>query len=127
MLRAEPAVLLECDSTVIDSIQKHLKVYKIRRKVSISPCADLILWAVLPRRSEGGTEDTAPELLVPDAALVWDADPRTKAMGWRLVADKGVNPTELITSCQQGETEEYHRHRYTIVAYPLLPCEMIVC
>ncbi|MFT7804957.1 putative transferase CAF17, mitochondrial [Arapaima gigas] len=114
MLRAEPAVLLECDSTVIDSIQKHLKVYKIRRKVSISPCADLILWAVLPRRSEGGTEDTAPELLVPDAALVWDADPRTKAMGWRLVADKGVNPTELITSCQQGETEEYHRHRYTI-------------
>ncbi|XP_018613160.1 putative transferase CAF17 homolog, mitochondrial [Scleropages formosus] len=110
----ELAILLECDSTVTDSIQKHLKVYKIRRKVNISPCTDLALWAVLPSPSGQDAGAVSPELLSPTAAVVWDEDPRTKAMGWRLVTDKNISPMELIACCQQGETEEYHWHRYTI-------------
>ncbi|XP_035283980.1 putative transferase CAF17 homolog, mitochondrial [Anguilla anguilla] len=110
----ETRLLLECDSSVQDSIQRHLKMYKIRRKVTISPCADLSLWAVLPRDREGVGGDAQPELTAPEKALVWGADPRAKAMGWRLVMDKQVSPLELIADVQQGDTEHYHRHRYKI-------------
>ncbi|XP_061110056.1 putative transferase CAF17 homolog, mitochondrial isoform X1 [Conger conger] len=110
----ETRLLLECDSSVQDALQRHMKMYKIRRKVTISPCADLSLWAVVPRDREGGGGDERPELTAPEKALVWELDPRTKTMGWRLVTDKLLNPLELMGDIQQGETEHYHRHRYNI-------------
>ncbi|XP_030015614.1 iron-sulfur cluster assembly factor IBA57, mitochondrial [Sphaeramia orbicularis] len=106
-------VLLECDSTVKDSLLKHLKVFKIRRKVNINPCPELSVWAVLPQQKTG-QEDIKPELSAPEKAVVWEADPRTQGMGWRLVTNSQVDPLDIITSCQKGNTEEYHRHRYAI-------------
>lgn len=100
-------VFLECDSTATDSILRHLKVYKIRRKVTINPCPELAVWTVLSGSSK-------PELLSPEKALVLEADPRTVKMGWRLVMNSGEDPKDVIASCQKGNTEEYHKHRYTI-------------
>lgn len=104
------SLLLECDSTVKDNILRHLTVYKIRRKVKISTCEDLSPWAVLPKlqSSEG------PVISSPEKAPVCLTDPRTEAMGWRLILDNQVDPLAVITSCRQGDTEEYHRHRYSI-------------
>ncbi|KAM3866190.1 putative transferase CAF17 homolog, mitochondrial [Diretmus argenteus] len=107
-------VLLECDSAVKDSLLRHLKVYKIRRKVNINPCPELTVWAVLPQQNSTGQELGAPEISSPDKALIWQADPRTEAMGWRLVLDSQVDPVDIIASCRQGDTKEYHRHRYAI-------------
>lgn len=89
-------------------------MYKIRRKVNISPCPELSVWAVLPRQKNAGQEASKPELLSPDKALVWETDPRTQEMGCRLVLDSQVDPLDIIASCQKGDTEEYHRHRYAI-------------
>ncbi|KAK5612367.1 Iron-sulfur clusters incorporation protein [Crenichthys baileyi] len=107
-------VFLECDSMVENSILKHLKVYKIRRKVSIGLCPELSVWAVLSQQSSPDQEANKPELSAPEKALVWEADPRTVQMGWRLVLQSQVDPLEIIASCQKGETEDYHRHRYSI-------------
>ncbi|XP_008281105.1 putative transferase CAF17 homolog, mitochondrial [Stegastes partitus] len=107
-------VFLECDSTTKDSILRHLKVYKLRRKVNIGPCPDLAVWAVLSQQTSRGQEVSEPELSSPEKALVWEADPRTQQMGWRLVLHQQVDPLDIIASCQKGDTEEYHRHRYTI-------------
>ncbi|KAM4728442.1 putative transferase CAF17 homolog, mitochondrial [Anableps anableps] len=107
-------VFLECDSMVENSILKHLKIYKIRRKLSISLCPELSVWAVLSRQSSPDQEASKPELSAPEKAVVWEADPRTLQMGWRLVLQSHVDPLEIIASCQKGDTEDYHRHRYSI-------------
>ncbi|XP_035526097.1 putative transferase CAF17 homolog, mitochondrial [Morone saxatilis] len=109
-----PGVFLEFDSTVKDSILRHLKMYKIRRKVNINTCPELSVWAVLPKEKNTGQEASKPELSSPDKALVWETDPRTQEMGWRLVVNSQVDPVDIIASCQTGDTQEYHRHRYAI-------------
>lgn len=111
---AGQGVFLECDFTTKDSILRHLKVYKIRRKVNINPCPELSVWAVLPTQRNAGQEAGKPELSSPDKALVWETDPRTQEMGWRLVLDNQVDASDIIASCQKGDTEDYHRHRYAI-------------
>lgn len=100
-------VLLECDRSLTDSVLKHLKVFKIRRKVTVQPCPELSVWAVLPGLRR-------PELRAPERAVVLEADPRTETMGWRLVMNRQDHPEDVIASCRHGDTEEYHRHRYTI-------------
>lgn len=106
----EPHILLECDNSVLDALQKHLKLYKIRRKVNITPCLDLSLWAIVPRE---GTGDIASSLTqCADQALILTPDPRTEAMGWRLITKKGANLSEIVPGSHIGDVEDYHRHRY---------------
>ncbi|NXS95345.1 CAF17 transferase, partial [Jacana jacana] len=106
----EPHILLECDGGVLEALQKHLKLYKIRRKVHIAPCLDLSLWAVVPGERTGDIAGSLTES--PDQALILTPDPRTEVMGWRLITKKGVNPLEMIPGSQIGNIEDYHRHRY---------------
>ncbi|XP_074754314.1 iron-sulfur cluster assembly factor IBA57, mitochondrial isoform X2 [Athene noctua] len=106
----EPHILLEYDSSVLDAIQKHLKLYKIRRKVNITPCLDLALWAVIPGEQ---AEDIASSLTkCVDKALILTPDPRTEVMGWRLITKKGADPSEIIPGSHIGNIQDYHRHRY---------------
>ncbi|NXR16931.1 CAF17 transferase, partial [Cinclus mexicanus] len=105
----EPHILLECDSSVLDSIQKHLKLYKIRRKVAIAPCPDLSLWAVIPGEQPGDASSLPKSA---DQALVLTPDPRAEVMGWRLIAKKGANLSAIIPGSQVGDVQDYHRHRY---------------
>ncbi|TDH05828.1 hypothetical protein EPR50_G00126430 [Perca flavescens] len=111
---AGQGVFLECDSTIKDSILRHLKMYKLRRKVNINPCPELSVWAVLSKKKNAGHEASKPELSSPDKVLVWETDPRTQEMGWRLVLESQIDPLDIIASCLKGDTEEYHRHRYAI-------------
>ncbi|KAM7069915.1 putative transferase CAF17, mitochondrial isoform 3-T3 [Acridotheres tristis] len=106
----EPHILLECDSSVLDSIQKHLKLYKIRRKVTITPCPELSLWAVIPGEQPGDAS-SLPKSAHP--ALLLTPDPRAEVMGWRLIAKKGANLSEIIPGSQIGDVQDYHRHRHS--------------
>lgn len=107
-------VFLECDHTVTNSLLRHLKIYKIRRKVDINHCPELSVWAVLPTQRNTGHDDPKPELSSPDKVLAWGSDPRTQEMGWRLVINSQVDPLDVVASCRKGETEDYHRLRYAI-------------
>lgn len=103
-----PGFLLECDSSVLGTLQQHLTVYKIRRKVTVEPHPELHVWAVLPCTPQ------APELAPLDkrveAITVLTRDPRTIRMGWRLLTqDDGP---ALVPRGQLGDLQDYHMHRY---------------
>ncbi|XP_029444177.1 putative transferase CAF17, mitochondrial isoform X2 [Rhinatrema bivittatum] len=106
----EPDILLECDLSILDPLQKHLNVYKIRRKVSIAPCLHLSLWAVLPW--EQPEDATGAFMSCPAGALILTPDPRAVAMGWRMVTNKDKNPLEVVADSRLGDDKDYHRHRY---------------
>ncbi|KAM6452976.1 putative transferase CAF17, mitochondrial [Liasis olivaceus] len=100
-------VLLECDATLLDSFQKHLKLYKIRRKLNIAPCPDLCLWAVVPKEpSKDVPAQNAGKV------VVLTPDPRVNIMGWRLITGKDTDPLEIVPGSQIGDPKDYHRHRY---------------
>lgn len=105
-------VLLECDSTVQDSVMQLLKVYKIRRKVNLSVCPSLSLWALLPQSKEAVLG--RPDVTTTDKVLVLEKDPRTELMGWRMITSVQDNPLDIVSACRLGNTVEYHRHRYEI-------------
>ncbi|XP_075276043.1 iron-sulfur cluster assembly factor IBA57, mitochondrial isoform X3 [Opisthocomus hoazin] len=106
----EPHILLECDSDVLDALQKHLKLYKIRRKVNITPCLDLSLWAVVPGEQAGHVAGSLAQCA--DRALILTPDPRTEVMGWRLITKKGANVADVIPGSHIGNIQDYHRLRY---------------
>ncbi|XP_038654428.1 putative transferase CAF17 homolog, mitochondrial [Scyliorhinus canicula] len=108
----EPTILLECDATLLDAVQKHLKVYKIRKKVGISPCPDLSLWTILPFAQSSKTGNTLE--VNEKKVVVCTRDPRTDAMGWRLVLSKIDNPLDIVPESHLGEIQDYHRYRYAI-------------
>ncbi|KAF7245778.1 hypothetical protein EYD10_07968 [Varanus komodoensis] len=108
--REEPHLVLECDAAALDAFQKHLKLYKIRRKVSITCCPDLAVWAAIPK---GPSEDASHGFQqCPHKAVLVTPDPRADVMGWRLITSKGTDPLEIVPGSQIGEVEDYHRHRY---------------
>ncbi|XP_077158771.1 iron-sulfur cluster assembly factor IBA57, mitochondrial [Paroedura picta] len=106
----ETHILLECDTAALDSLQKHLKLYKIRRKVSITPCLDLSLWAVIPK--EPGKEVSQKLQDLAGKPVVATLDPRADVMGWRLITSQGANPLEIVPGSRIGNIKDYHRHRY---------------
>ncbi|KAM9104020.1 putative transferase CAF17, mitochondrial [Megaptera novaeangliae] len=105
----QPTFLLECDSSVLDALQRHLVLHKIRRRVTVEPCPELRVWAVLPC----APEEAGRAVLLQEKAectTILTRDPRTARMGWRLLSqDEG---SALVPGGRLGDLQDYHRHRY---------------
>ncbi|XP_006760142.1 PREDICTED: putative transferase CAF17, mitochondrial [Myotis davidii] len=103
-----PTFLLECDSSVLGALQKHLVLHKIRRRVTVEPCPELHVWAVLPATPQevGG----AAPLPKHQGSAILARDPRTTRMGWRLLT-QDKSPA-LVARGRLRDVCDYHRHRY---------------
>ncbi|KAI6048454.1 putative transferase CAF17, mitochondrial isoform X1 [Marmota monax] len=99
---------LECDSSVLGALQKHLALYKIRRKVTMEPRPELRVWAVLPNSPQA--DQTAPLQERAEATAILTRDPRTACMGWRLLTQE--EGPALLPRAQLGDLQDYHTHRY---------------
>ncbi|XP_072508999.1 putative transferase CAF17, mitochondrial [Notamacropus eugenii] len=106
----EPNFLVEFDSSVSGAFQNHLKLYKIRRKVTISLCPDLSLWAVLPHAATEGL--AMPSLEKGVKPVVLTPDPRAACMGWRLIIRKEDMAQNAVPTTHIRSVKEYHKHRY---------------
>lgn len=81
----EDSFLVEVDSSLVDQVVKHLKVYRVRRKIDIDKIEDRKVWAVFSENS------VKMPKVVPESDLI-SLDPRLKNLGIRVVfgAQKGL-------------------------------------
>ncbi|KAL8164792.1 UNVERIFIED_CONTAM: hypothetical protein K2H54_006852 [Gekko kuhli] len=142
----ETDILLECDAAALDALQKHLKLYKIRRKVSIMPCLDLSLWAVIPK--EPSVEVSQELQGCASKAVVVTPDPRVDVMGWRLITSQGIpegikdlptgialplesnlaylNGVSFTKGCYIGQELTARTHHMGVIRKRLLPIQLAV-
>ncbi|XP_070582270.1 putative transferase CAF17 homolog, mitochondrial [Ptychodera flava] len=101
---AAPAYYLECDANVVDELQKHLKTYKLRKKVVVTNVSsEYEAWAVY---NNGGAIDftSSPPISV--------ADPRVPSVGHRLLVQKNMSLPDMDSNLCEVPLTEYDTHRY---------------
>lgn len=91
--------LVECDDECQSALLKHLTMYRIRKKVSVSPGSDLGVWALFEQPST-----------LKEGDFIVTRDPRMKELGWRVVGCKNLL-NETLSSIHE---DEYSRLRYSL-------------
>ncbi|XP_011553069.3 putative transferase CAF17 homolog, mitochondrial [Plutella xylostella] len=111
----EDSYLLETDKKTVDQLQKHLKIYKLKRQVKIEDVnEDLKLWVLL-----------SPSLSTADLEISLDKkfniykDPRLVELGYRVVASSSLAGKDIATAIgkdiELNDSEEVYRHlRYKL-------------
>lgn len=111
--------LTECDHEVVDELIKLLKMYKLRKKISIELTDDLCAWAVIPNSNvKSGSNFDAKTVLpstpvlcspiLPPLSTIFEKvkkikensaellnDPRVSDLGARLYLERGTVPSDV--------------------------------
>lgn len=98
------AFLIECDSSIASNLAKHLKLYRVRRKIDISISDEHDLWCL---KSD---DDTQPK---PSKEVSIFSDPRLKDIGFRIITSKDHNLKNSLGNVQDGSPDDYTMHRYS--------------
>lgn len=103
--QAKETFLIECDSAVAASLTKHLKLFRVRRKIDISLSDEHDLWCLegIAEDLEGSTKD-----------LVKLVDPRLKDIGMRIITTKNYDLKKSLVNVQEGSLDDYTTHRYKL-------------
>lgn len=115
----ENTFYVECDGELADQVVKHLRLYRVRRKIDIEKMEDRKVWVVF----DDSTEVKSKVILLPkkssDIGIIC-TDPRLKDLGTRLViaADKNEKDIHSIfgesSEMQLSSENDYRKHRYRL-------------
>lgn len=109
---SEQCFLIECDKSVTTDLQRHMVVYRVRKKADVSWVGDKYqVWTVFDPDSN---EDT-PVVFNTDAAdnvLLRVNDPRIRGFGQRILTESGAELTDSLPDCTQCPLDWYAVHRY---------------
>lgn len=98
------AYLIECDSSVASTLVKHLKLYRVRRKIDISVSDEHDLWCLQgAEATEKGSEN-----------LTMCHDPRLKDIGLRIISPESYNVKAEVGDVIDGSLDDYTIHRYQL-------------
>ena len=96
--------LIECDAESSQPLAKHLSMFKVRRKVTVTVEDSLKPWVLF---------DEPPEDLSREAIVA--KDPRViKELGWRVVIDANKNLSQLVKNLSVENTDLYTELRYQL-------------
>jgi len=96
--------LIECDSSVALNLAKHLKLYRVRRKIDISVSEEHNIWCL-----KGKLEKLKPS---EDVSIF--SDPRLKDIGYRIITKKDFNLMDSLSGIEEGSLDDYTSHRYKL-------------
>lgn len=101
--------LIECDSKIASNLTKHLKLYRVRRKIDINDVSDeLNLWFLQQTSNTKLPEDTK--------IISISADPRMKDFGMRVITSRDDKLENALNGLQLEESsyDEYTQNRYKL-------------
>ncbi|XP_065366842.1 putative transferase CAF17 homolog, mitochondrial [Calliphora vicina] len=117
---SEPTkILIECDKSIANELQRHLRLYRVRRKIDIdSVDQEFKVWQAYESNKEAQTllevlnkEDTS--------GLTFTADPRLKQLGVRLLTSGDKTFSDLAKLFMSGvvnasDANNFRSHRYSL-------------
>ncbi|XP_076234458.1 iron-sulfur cluster assembly factor IBA57, mitochondrial [Calliopsis andreniformis] len=126
---------IECDSQAVDPLQKHLKIYRVRRKVDIDNLGDNInIWALFdPAHSNNEQSNDRQKLeglifpcgtlnnkssKVVENIMIYE-DPRLSDLGIRILAEPNIDRDKIIKHLNSNvsisdKTLSYKAFRYKL-------------
>ncbi|XP_049291978.1 putative transferase CAF17 homolog, mitochondrial [Anopheles funestus] len=115
---AEPHdYLLECDASVASRLEKHLKLYRLRKKVQVGMDETYHVWAAFKNEIADGEEE-GPNA---NSRLHVLKDPRLARLGYRVLIDKEQSDTrKLLNSIfpdavvSTDKADPYTEFRYSL-------------
>lgn len=114
----ESTFYIECDAEVADQVVKHLRLYRVRRKIDIEKVEDRNVWVVFNDNSEVKSKAIVlPKKSVNNGIVC--TDPRLKHLGTRLImpADKNVEDIKGVfgeSELKLSSDNDYRKHRYRL-------------
>lgn len=121
---------LECDSQISNALQKHLKMYKVRRRVDISTLTDHNIHVLFntegiqlePRSASTFSVDYNKEILPTNTnemknhrGMLIFKDPRALHLGYRLISPANTNTNEIMKDLFTYENSNaYKKLRYSL-------------
>ncbi|XP_078001085.1 iron-sulfur cluster assembly factor IBA57, mitochondrial-like [Glandiceps talaboti] len=102
---SEPMYILECEEAIGAELQKHLKMYKIRKKVDVVDISsEYEAWALF-----GITGNNIPN---PDKHVICVPDPRVPTFGHRIIVPNDTKVAGMMSGLSEVSLDEYDTHRY---------------
>lgn len=93
--------LIECDSSAASSLANIIKLYRVRKKIDISVSDEHDIWCLQGEVKQNSTN------------FKTFIDPRLKALGMRIIAEKGLDvKNKLDGTTDECSLDEYTTHRY---------------
>lgn len=125
------AFLIECDNTVINLFQKHLKMFKVKRKVDIEEYSHKV-WVLFDKENvncvdyiKGDSElksmsnsNPSPKFDSKENMLIYK-DPRVNLLGTRILCNPSVSSETISKIMNISEVEKNDQDLYRIYRYHL--------
>lgn len=108
----EESFMIECDKRVLDQLQKHLKIYKLKRKVLIEDVNnELMLWALI--------SSTLPEISDIKSTITVYNDPRLAELGSRVISPLNLQVSDIVKALGGDAIVEDDETGYRYLRYKL--------
>ncbi len=98
---SDNSYVLDCDASLSSLLIKHLKMYKVRRKIDITLSEDIQTWSLFKSDRKDGLSVT--NFLKPE--VISAPDPRFPGLGFRLLLSSNSSSKDLSDMLKQNCVE----------------------
>lgn len=114
-------ILIECDKNITNDLQRHLKLFRVRRKIDVDSLHDdLNVWQAFIPNNKQPRNLTSAIIKEEVSNITISIDPRLKHLGTRILArsDKKFEDIskafEQQTFSESSDERSYRLHRYSL-------------
>lgn len=117
----EKTFLIECDKNITENLIKHLRLFRVRKKIDIDSVADeFAIWTLFSQNNESIKLNATEEQNLEGNKFFYLSDPRLKLLGSRLIVPNSTKENDIANllpsqSIQPPSLEyNYKEHRYQL-------------